>query len=417
MKIKILLWIIAILIISSGYANAIKISNSKDPETNVETHNIDQWTVMIYLDGDNNLEDAMEASMDLLEGNGYTEEVNVLVQYDSESLFDGLKRYEITESGAELRETLSERSMGDKETLVDFVRWAEGDNKAAKYCLVLSDHGVGWRNGFLQDVTDKQNNKPDYLSIFELKDAMNEIRQIVGDKIDLLVFDACQMAIIEVYYQIRNSVKLCVGTSDMTYGCPFDRVISDINEDSDCDAVTLAEYFVNSYHVEYSSRFKFESYDIEFLYDTLKDKLDEFSIALINNFNDYEDEIMNAIDDTTSYNGENGYITHYKSLDIFAMRIRNSISDTSIQEKAQNLIDALWDCKLYATGYPALSIYLPTKNRNYPYDPTYADLDLCLNSDWYDFIEIIRQIKSKNRVINPIINSIIIDFIQSLKLT
>jgi hypothetical protein len=366
----------------------------------------------------------MNDMLELLYAGGYSEEVNVVVQFDSYSLFEGIKRYEIQlseENKPELVniQSLSEGNMGKKETLVDFVEWAIGRHSASKYCLVLSDHGVGWRNGFL---TDKTTGDPgvdvDYMSMGELKNALSEIKGKLGGKeIDLLVFDACQMAMAEVFYQIRGSVKICVGISDMVPACPYHCSLPDLNQDPDCDAITLAEYFVDGYDQCYIQDYKVEVYDIEYLWNTVKGKLDEFSKTLINKFSDYEEEIVNAIADTESYNGLDGYITHYKNLDTFALRIRNSIDDEELSQKAQDLIDALWECKLYSTGYPELSIYLPTKNWKYKYDPSYSKLDLCRDTNWNEFTDITRNIRSKNFVNSPLIKNILFDFFNLLKLT
>lgn len=423
MKKMILLGII-LLIITSSYANALKIDNAQDLNQSQETNNDNQWTLMLYMDGDNNLQSQMEKTIDDLIYGGYSEEVNVVVQFDSGGVFDGIERYEIqlSDEGDPVVvtvDTLEEKSMGDKDTLVDFVKWAKKEYPASNYCLALSDHGVGWRNGFLQDGnTGDSSSNIDYLSMQELKDACNEIYNVLDDKkIDVLVFDACQMAMMEVFYQIRDSVKYCVGTSEMVLGCPYHYVLPDLNKDPDCDALTLAKHFVDAYEQYYMSRFKVEVYDVEYLKTTVKEKLDEFSKGLINNFAKYKTEILEAIQKTTSYNGETPdgvYITHYKSLDIFAMKIRNSIDDKSLTQKAQALIDALWDCKQYASGYPELSIYLPTKNRKFPYDSSYSELDLCKESDWYDFVKLTREIKSKNLFYRPILNSRLFDFIQSI---
>jgi hypothetical protein len=432
MKKNALLGITIFIIICSGCVNAIKINYSQNPKTNFENLGTDQWTVMIYLDGDNDLEYMLKNSIGWLKSYEYSEQINIVAQFDSYSIFDGIRRYEVNESGAQIVDTIDEKSMGDKETLVEFVNWAIISNYSAeRYCLVLSDHGVGWRNGFLKDDTDKQNNKSDYLSIFELKDAMNEIKTELGKTIDLVVFDACQMGMIEVYYQIKDSVKICVGTSGMIGGnlgpgnarggCPYHCILPDLHSNPSCDAVTLASYFVDGYNQYYRSKYNIEVYDIEYLSTIVIEKLDEFSIELNNKYSKYKRKINNAIEETTSYNviADDGdvYITHHKNLHSFTMKLINTIPDEQIKEKAEELRAALWDCKLYSSGYPGLSIYLPTNNWKFPYDPSYKYLDLCKDTNWIDFVYNAPRTKSKSLFPNPIINSIIIDFLKSLKFT
>jgi len=417
MKKTIIITAIIVLIVSSGIANSIKINNSIAENNYVNTlDSTAQWTVMAYIAGDNELDYMWEnSSIEWLADDSYSEQVNIVAQFDADTIFNGIRRYSITESGAEIVETITEKSTGKKETLVEFVTWAKSNYPANKYCLVLSGHGVGWRNGFLLDNTDN-----DYLSIFELKNAMREIKQALNKKIELVVFDACQMAMFEVYYQIRDYVNICVGTPELIpvitdpadptvkrSGCPYHWILPDLVENPSCDEETLANYFVHGYKTEYSI-IKVESYDIEFLSNTVVGKLDEFATVLKNKYKTYKKEIQEAIDDAVSYDGltEQGvYITHYKNIYSFAMKLENSIDDEEIIKKSEDLRDLLWECKLSSGGYPGLSIYLPVYSLRFKYDDSYPNLDLCSDTNWDEFTDKTRRL-TNNNILNRFFSNI-----------
>ena len=116
-----------------------------------------EWTYMVYMDGDNNLEQA--AVMDFLEmeyGGGSSDKVNIVVQMDrSEGFFtgegdwSGARRFLVKGGGGEqistvATEDLGRIDMGSPGTLYDFVSWAVEKYPAKKYALVLWNHGGGW---------------------------------------------------------------------------------------------------------------------------------------------------------------------------------------------------------------------------------------------------------------------------------
>jgi len=122
-----------------------------------------EWNLMIYLNGDNNLENC--AVNDFLEmaSVGSTADVNVLVQLDRKPGYNSLygdwtdaRRFRITpgltpDPGNELA-ILGEINCGQgvettpgDGSLEDFVRWACTTYRARKNAIILWNHGFGWR--------------------------------------------------------------------------------------------------------------------------------------------------------------------------------------------------------------------------------------------------------------------------------
>lgn len=166
-KILSVLLIVSLILItnSAGLASSISINLEKT----LESSDKKSWTFIIYLDADNNLENAAKKAFNLLELTGSNKNISIVVQFDSLNLFKGVRRYYVTydvssDINSDLIEILDEKNMGSPDTLIDFVNWAYVNYPADRYCLILYDHGNGWRSGFL---TDETNN--DYLSMYELK--------------------------------------------------------------------------------------------------------------------------------------------------------------------------------------------------------------------------------------------------------
>jgi clostripain len=132
--------------------------------------NIPEWTVMIYLDADNNLESAGINDINEMEMVGSSSDVNIVVQVDripysvlaannegylddsSNSNWTNTRRYYITQDfdpyqiSSDLKSELGELNMGDPQTLVDFASWAVTEYPAEKYLLVIWNHGGGFRS-------------------------------------------------------------------------------------------------------------------------------------------------------------------------------------------------------------------------------------------------------------------------------
>jgi hypothetical protein len=380
---------------SSGvYANSLNFDQKQNNSGNISCGNQKSWVLMIYLDGDNNLDEIMQRTIQKIEEEGYCDDVKIFIQFDSYDLFEGIKRYEITDNGLDEIETITEKSMGDKTTLVEFILWCKQRCNADRYCLVLSDHGTGWMNGFLLDETDEDK----YMSMEELRDALIYIKNnVLHQKIDLVVLDACLMGMTEIYYQIRDTTKVCVASPELHGGCPYKWILWDLYDDPFCDEKKLGEYFVDSYKTEYSI-ISVAAYDIEKISTNVSEKLNTFSDALVDSYNSVKEIIKESIDRAISYNGINpdgsDYVLNYKDLYGFTFHLSRNVEDVSLQNKAENLMDSLRDAKVYPHTNLGISIYLPTYNLNkdYRYKPEYTNLDLCQDTSWDELVEKTRSL-------------------------
>jgi hypothetical protein len=183
------------------------------------------WTILVYLDADNDLESSGIVNMNQMEMIGSTQDVHILVQIDRASGHDSsngdwtdTRRYLVTRDSntswiSSLRlddPPVGELNMGDWRTLKDFVEWGMRESPADKYCLVIWDHGTGWQ---FRTAAVPQHR---YIASDETSyTAMNvtEIPQaLAGSDIAVVAFDACLMQQIEVAYELRECAAYMVGS-------------------------------------------------------------------------------------------------------------------------------------------------------------------------------------------------------------
>lgn len=95
-------------------------------------------------------------------------------------------------------------------TLGDFVAWTKTNYPARRYALVLCDHGGNW-TGFGVDHAVPQLD----LAHTRLDDLVGAASTVLGRRLDLLGFDACIMAGVEVMTALSDSAKVMVASEDL----------------------------------------------------------------------------------------------------------------------------------------------------------------------------------------------------------
>lgn len=161
-----------------------------------------RWTVMVYVAGDNNLEDYVVKDIEQeLAPTGSSAAVQVLVLADrgpgrdaSRGDWQGTQLFRVTPGMLATPEAAladwGERNTGDPQTLVDFVTWTKQHYPAERYALFFWGHGWNVHPGYtLYDETDA-----DALDPVEIRLAQPSLGYL-----DVVGFDGCNMAAFEVH--------------------------------------------------------------------------------------------------------------------------------------------------------------------------------------------------------------------------
>ncbi len=222
------------------------------------------WTVLVYMAADNNLEQAALLDMNEMEAAGSSEQVNVLVQIDravGESAEQGdwtdTRRYRIVGDAdpflitAEPLLTLGEQNMGDPAVLADFIRWGVQNYPANQYALVLWNHGAGWQGvAFDNDAAEFEAN--DNLSLADVAGALAEAGV---DQLDIIGFDACLMGQLDVFNVLRPYAHIAVASEELTpgLGWNYESLLRSLYARPQMDGRELAAQMVEGFISHYTA--------------------------------------------------------------------------------------------------------------------------------------------------------------------
>jgi len=380
---------------------------------NVVSSNNLEWTIMVHMNGDNDLESAGINDFLEMASVGSTDEVNIVVQFDripgfSEDYdnWNTTKRYfiskGITPDNANATMDLGEKNMGDPQTLIDFMNWAINNYPANHYCVILWDHGTGWKGGennrllkgLSQDWTDN-----DKIMLDELASVL-EIITNNGDKpIDLIGFDACRMQMIEVSYELSNFGVYMTGSEESEHidGWAYDVFLSKLVAEPNMPPENLGEEIVDSYEGYTMSTISLGlvtdlSKEVSNLGDVLQDE-------------ENRDIIYSLARTTKNYNDPD-----YRDLFDFTERLIDYqdmiVNPDDIIQKARNvqmkINETVKSTKNKVSKSHGISIYLPIDS----YLQQYDDLTFSLDTQWDEFLKWLCIGQINNPPEKPLINGL-----------
>ena len=201
-----------------------------------------EWTFLIYLNGNNNLDRFGKFNINQMEKVGSTDDLNVVVQWASLENKNTRRLYVVKDSDTKkvTSPTLSafKADMGDWRTLVDFIEWGAKNYPAKHYFVTVWNHGSGWRltkNGLkipsgILHPTDISwdDNTGHAITTEQLGQALAEGAKSIGQKIDLYGSDACLMAMAEIAAEVADSVRVFAGSEEVEPGAgwPYDTFLA-----------------------------------------------------------------------------------------------------------------------------------------------------------------------------------------------
>ena len=382
------------------------------------------WTVLVYLDGDNNLEGAAIDDLNEMEAAGSTVDVHIVVQLDRIAGYDGsngdwttCKRFYVTHDplgydativSTELAD-LGEVNMGDPATLIDFAEWGRDNFPANHYALVLWDHGNGWKRSTrtdrpkgtaprdLEPVADDptgigwdDTDGGDYITTPELRAAFQSIHADYGSEIDIVGLDACLMGMLEIDYDLAPYADYRVASEETEPwdGWDYEASMTWLVAHPAASAEQLAQRIVADYLASYGTAS-----------DTTQSAVDLAAIrpgglagALHTLAHDLRSDISahwfaveRARDLVQDY-----YDTDYIDLYHFAELLRSNSDDPTIQADAQAVMNAIAAAvagEAHGSALPnshGISIYFPSCDS---YAAKYdTDCLLSVDTDWNDFV-------------------------------
>ncbi|NPB05275.1 MAG: hypothetical protein GXO08_02715 [Aquificae bacterium] len=175
---------------------------------------------LIYLNADNNLDPFADQDLDEIAQVSFPPSVKVVVLVDR--LGNGVGYvYETNEFGKlELVRTVAEPNMGDPKTLISFVvnEWPKYPNATAH--LIFWNHGTGWRSSLSTDYRAASYDETPYdlLYTYELREALDQIRQFLNKTFATISFDECLMGNLEVFYAVYPFADYLIASEQLEPG-------------------------------------------------------------------------------------------------------------------------------------------------------------------------------------------------------
>jgi hypothetical protein len=252
------------------------------------------WTVMIYMNGKNSLEgDALNnfhamATVGSSDQVAYVAELGRPLKHytNADSNWSGVYRFYIKKDELPDPKQAVEavgsnsiaRDMGKAATLADFIRWSKLKYPAEHYMLIVWNHGQGYRlqaqalkaaqtlksrsraagplaplGGVRAVSSDDDTGSILYNSEVEGAIAAN----FPGQKLDVLGFDACLMAMAETAYAMAPSTKVMVASEELEpgdgwqYAHWMDKLVANPGFDGE----GLGRIIIDAYKAEYGDTY------------------------------------------------------------------------------------------------------------------------------------------------------------------
>lgn len=349
------------------------------------------WTVMVYISGDNNLEDYVVQDIESeLAPTGSSENVQVIALADrgpgydtSHSDWQTTKLYRVTQGMLATPENAiadwGERNFGDKQTLIDFVTWTKDNYPADHYALYFWGHGWNWHPGWvMQDDTSN-----DTLDMEEVKAALPSIGFI-----DMVGFDGCNMASIEVQMLWHGHATALAHSQEWVggEGVQYDLVLAQLaaNPNMTADQVAIAT------SQSATSDKTWSAVAVDHRFDTLLAAVDQWSSALNNGLGAHRKKYDRAFGATRSF----WQAPMDKDLYDMAYEINRLVDDANIMSKSRavmNAVDAVVLHEQHVNAYAdvhGITVYhiskATQKDADYAY---YRTLDFALQTGWDEFMD------------------------------
>ena len=244
-----------------------------------------QWTWLVYMAGDNNLEGAGGTDLAEMKRAGSTADVNIIVQFDTEA--NKTTRYRVEKNKLKVLQQMPGVNCGDPKVLTNFLKWGVKTFPAKHYLVDVWNHGGGWENlpadynydgirslkptqahrrlrlrrALFKTTVKAIHRRPaaaraiaidcgshDYLDNQELRKAVAAAMP-GGKKFDVIACDACLMNMLEIAYEMKDTATVMVGSEETEpgEGWPYAAILKTLTAKPSMSPADLSKLVVSEY--------------------------------------------------------------------------------------------------------------------------------------------------------------------------
>jgi hypothetical protein len=288
---------------------------------------------MVYVSGDNNLEDYVVKDLEQELGvAGSNADVQIVALADrgpgydtSRGNWQTTKLFHVTQGmvadAAGAVADWGERNMGNPQTLTDFVSWSKANYPADHYALYFWGHGWSWHPGWVME--DDTNN--DTLDYNETKSAIPSLGFI-----DVVGYDGCNMASIEILKLWQNRATALTGSQEYVGwdGLEYDVFLNQLKANPNMSADQLA---INSSASTVNDK-TWSAMAVDNRLNTLLTAVDQWGTALRNGLTANKKAYSSAFGATRAY----WQAPMDKDLYDLASRINGKVTDATIRARGDS---------------------------------------------------------------------------------
>lgn len=205
----------------------------------------------------------------------------------------------------------------------------------------------------------------DFLDNIELKKVFDD----VGQKIDIIGFDACLMGMIEVAYQLKDHTEIVVGSEELEPGKGWDytALVSYLVNNPTASNEDVSKAMVNSFMASYEDESSLKATLSSIRTDKLAHVvclMDRFAYTILRNESNVRGELLAIVDETATFDYVNNEQI-YRDLAHFVTLTKNHyVNNSEIVSSADNLLAGLSELIVEnktknSDNAHGLSVYLP----------------------------------------------------------
>lgn len=363
-----------------------------------------KWTIMVHLSADNNLYPFGLEDINEMEAGLKSEDVNVLVLFDGEKKGDSTV-YKIKKDS--MNSTIiseqvdnpiapkgSEIDSGSREVAKKFIEWAVEAYPADHYAHFLWNHGGGaimnsagvpvkLKNGSTHIVKPARNavavpgyntnnfnwdDNGSHMVTQDIPYIYSGAVQKVGKKLDVLEFDECLMAHVEIGYEAKDSFDYLVASekTEPGKGDPYEEILSALSKNPSMNGAEFSKAIVKEYAASYNggsagnSKITKSATDLSKLTTVLVPAIDKFASSMTSRLAQDKVALKGIRSKTASFeNYDCGDIGH------FAKMVSEANVSPEVKEAASGVVSAMKESVIanVSTANPGalgLMIYFPS---------------------------------------------------------
>jgi hypothetical protein len=366
-----------------------------------------KWTVMVFMNGANDLHTYTTLNMNQMEKVAQNSDVRFVVQWKQSksafpsSTFDGTRRYLVKpdQSSAIVSELVQDLGagvdMGKPETLHDFISWAQTYYPAQRYVLVVWNHGNGWRRSLsdtpaITRAVSYDDETGNAIQTWQLAQALG------NRKFDILAWDASLMQMLEVAYEVQDKAEFVVGSEESPpgEGYPYDLIFQQFRDRPNDTTRALTKSFVDGMLAvpAYQNRKITQSVIETSKLPQLANAVDLFAAQLIAHRETIAPEIPNIRAQAQAYSPT--AVRFYRDLSDVAQRVEAAFNIPALTNAAAGVRAAVQNAVVWeghnalSPGSRGVSIDFSPADRFQPSAHEYGLLRFAKDTRWDDWLSV-----------------------------